>query len=113
MNIEFILECFPNNVANILKNYLKNGWENNIEEIRIKNKAPIIILNSSETVGVEFDRALRFDEKTKKNRRTIPQSYFEGLNCSCKLDTWLSTLVIAILSALVKRTMQGNSFFII
>ena len=74
--------------------YLKSGFRTRKKDIIADGRnskyalfnGTEIILNSSETVGVEFDRAMRFDVFSQKNRRTIPQSNIEGLNCSCKLD---------------------------
>ena len=55
MNIEYILQCFPQNISCVLENELnKNNLKERVEEIRIKINSPIIINSSVEEIVVNY-----------------------------------------------------------
>lgn len=43
MNLDYVLNCFPKQVKQIIENALQNDEISNLEEIRIRNKLPIIL----------------------------------------------------------------------
>ena len=43
MNLDYVLNCFPKQVKQIIENALQNNEISNLEEIRIRNKLPIIL----------------------------------------------------------------------
>lgn len=43
MNLDYVLNCFPKQVKQIIENALQNNEISNLEEIRIRNNLPIIL----------------------------------------------------------------------
>lgn len=52
-----------------------------------------ILLNSAETVGVQFERCIKFEVYTNKHN-IIPRAIFEGLNCTYSIDQETPSVII-------------------